>query len=140
MGQKRIEQTNRRKANGQSLIEVMTGFIIFIPLAFLAVDIVGVTTVSQTNEQFAEGLARVCASQQNQTAALRAAQVEAQNFPTNSTIIEVDVDQVSYDLGLGQVTVSTVMQFKLPIPLPGYSVIPLRASAIQPIVAIPAPP
>ena len=129
----------KRNSKGQSLIEVMTGFFVFIPLAFLAVDVVAITTVSQSNEQLAETLARVCASQGNQTAAQRAAEDAVQNFPKNSAITDVSVEQVKYDLGLGQVSVATAMQFKLPIPLPGHAQIPLRATAVQPIVATPAP-
>ena len=121
------------------MVEVMAGFLVFIPLAFLAIDIVGVTSASQTNEQFAESLARVAASQRNQKSAQRAAEDAAQNFQRNSAIIDVTVEQVQHDLGSGQVTVTTSMQFKLPIPMPGYSIITLKANAIQPIVALPAP-
>jgi Flp pilus assembly protein TadG len=129
----------KRDKKGQSLVEVMTGFFVFIPLTFLAVDIVGVTSASQSNEQLAESVARVAASQGNQAAAQHAAEDAVQNFPKNNTITEVNVEQVRYDLGLGQVAVTLGMQFKLPIPLPGYTIITLRANAVQPIVAIPAP-
>ena len=38
---------HRRSNKGQSLVEVMAGFLVFIPLAFLAVDVVGVTSATQ---------------------------------------------------------------------------------------------
>lgn len=121
------------------MVEVMAGFLVFIPLAFLAVDVVGVTSATQTNEQFAESLARVGASQLNQQSAQRAAEDGVQNFPKSAAITEVNLEKVNYDLALGQVSITTAMVFKLPVPLPGYSQMTLRSTAVQPIVATPAP-
>lgn len=132
-------KNGRSSSKGQSLVEVMAGFLVFIPLAFLAVDIVGVTGASQSNEQLSESLARVAASQANQVAAQRAAEDAVQNFQKNAAITDVNVELVRYDQGLGTVSITTAMVFKLPVPMPGYSVMTLRANAVQPIVATPAP-
>jgi Flp pilus assembly protein TadG len=128
-----------RSEKGQSLVEVMAGFMVFIPLAFLAVDVVGVTSASQSNEQLAESLARVAANQGSQAMAQRAAEDAVSNFQTNATITAVTLELVKYDVGLGQVSITTAMNFKLPIPMPGYTTMILRSNAVQPIVATPAP-
>jgi hypothetical protein len=98
-----------------------------------------VTSASQSNEQLAESIARVAANQGSQAMAQRAAEDAAQNYQVNNTITEVTVEQVKYDVGLGQVSITTAMNFKLPIPMPGYTMMVLRSNAIQPIVATPAP-
>jgi Flp pilus assembly protein TadG len=139
MNQTRNGFKQTRTGKGQSLVEVMAGFMVFIPLAFLAVDVVGVTSASQSNEQLAESIARVAANQGSQAMAQRAAEDAAQNYQVNNTITEVTVEQVKYDVGLGQVSITTAMNFKLPIPMPGYSMMVLRSNAVQPIVATPAP-
>jgi Flp pilus assembly protein TadG len=128
-----------RSEKGQSLVEVMAGFMVFIPLAFLAVDVVGVTSASQSNEQLAESLARVAGNQGSQAMAQRAAEDAVSNFQTNPTITAVTLELVKYDVGLGQVSITTAMNFKLPIPMPGYTTMILRSNAVQPIVATPAP-
>ena len=56
----------------------------------------------------------------------------------NNTITEVTVEQVKYDVGLGQVSITTAMNFKLPIPMPGYTMMVLRSNAVtNPLLPLP---
>lgn len=130
---------SQRKTTGQSLVETMAGFFLFIPLVFMAVDVATLCNMAQKNEQFAESIARVAGTQNDKGAAINIARDAATNYQRSSIVEDVAIEEVTYDLGSGQVTVTTVMTVRMPIPFPYLSEITLRAVALQPIVSMPAP-
>jgi Flp pilus assembly protein TadG len=129
----------RRSNKGASLIEAMAGFFIFIPLAFAAVDIAVVANAGQVNEEFAEQLARLCSTVQSKTNAIKACNDVISIYQKPSNVASVNLDNLEFDLGLQEVSITTTMDVMLPIPFPGYSHQPLSAKAMQPIVSFPAP-
>lgn len=129
----------RRRARAQTLIEAITGFAVIIPLALMAIDLTVLVTTSQSNEQWAELAARVAASQSNEQNARLSAEGCLAKAKTSNIVQSVALEGVEYDLGKGQVTIKTKMLVNMPVPFPFLSQVECHASAIQPIVAIPAP-
>ncbi|CAN5237258.1 hypothetical protein BH11CYA1_BH11CYA1_42360 [soil metagenome] len=127
-----------RGANGQTLIEAMVGFIVLIPIALFAVDVVAVMSTAQTNEQWAETAARAAGSCDCETMATNAVKNSLKRFVPTSIISSVELEKMTFDQINGQVTVATVMQINVPIPLPGMNHFEFRASAIQPLLGTPA--
>jgi len=127
-----------RSTRASSLVEAIVGFIVIIPIGLAAVDVATLISTSQTNEQVAEQAARAAACQRSDKGAQKAAEESAQQTPTSNIITNIAVDPVKYDPVKGEVTVSTSMQVKMPIPLPYLNQFDLHASAMQPIVAFPA--
>ena len=131
----------RRKRNrkGQSLVETMAGFFILIPLGLFFFDLVTMMTAGQTNEQWAEIASRAAATQTSEQMALKSAETAISKCTTTSVIQNVQIEAVKFDTQQGQVSVSTVMTVKLPVPFPYFNQVQLRAAAIEPIVSAQAP-
>jgi Flp pilus assembly protein TadG len=117
----------------------MTAFFILIPLGLVGIDLVAFISSTQQNEQLAEMAARAAATQFSQQGAQDAAQDAVQHFQTTSVMSSVSLDQVKFDQNAGTVTVSTLMDVKMPVPFPYFNQVNCRASSLQPIVSTPAP-
>ena len=128
-----------RNTRGQSLIEVMLGLLVIIPIGLAAVDIVVLTQSSQNNEELAETAARAASTKGNEASATNAVQQIVQRVARNNVVQDVQIDDLKYDLGKGMVSVSLLMTVKLPIPFPNFTTVTCRADAVQPIVSTPAP-
>ncbi len=128
----------RRSHSGQTLIEAMFGFVILIPIGLAAVDVVTLMSATQTNEQWAETAARAAGSCSCESMASTMAKKSLSRFKPTNIISSVEMDKVKFDEVNGQVTVSTVMQVNMPIPMPLMNRFECRASAIQPLLATPA--
>lgn len=133
------QRTRLRNRQGQSLIEVMTAFLILIPVGLGGLDLFTYVSVSQQNEQLAETACRAAATKDSEHAALDAAQDACNHVVVSSIIQSANLQQVSFDPASGFVTVTTSMQVKMPVPLPFFSNTTCQANAIQPIVSTPAP-
>ncbi len=128
-----------RRVRAQTLIEAIAGFAVIIPLALMALDLTVLVTTSQSNEQWAELAARSAASQANAQNARLTAESCLAKAKTSNIVQSVALEGVDYDLGKGQVTIKTKMLVNMPVPFPFLSQVECHASAIQPIVATPAP-
>ncbi|MBZ0184779.1 MAG: hypothetical protein K8F91_00905 [Candidatus Obscuribacterales bacterium] len=129
----------RRSQKGQSLVETLAGFLVLIPLALVAVNLVVMLSCSRSNSEWAEQAARAAARRLDMQTASTAAEDAVALCQLNNMITNIVVTSVEYDLGIGQVTVITEMDVKLPVPFPGWSSVQFHNSAVQPIVATPAP-
>lgn len=130
----------RRSRAGASLVETMVGFIIIIPIGLAAIDIVILLSTSQSNEQWAEMAAKAASRRGNEQAALKAAQNAIDQCPRDNVVLNIQVADVNFDIGHGKVTVDTVMDVKLPIPVPFMPPdVQFRANSTQPIVSTRAP-
>lgn len=136
---RRVYARRMRSNRAQSLVEALTGFIILIPLGLAAVDVVAFMSAVDSNEHLAEAAARAAAKAPSQNDAQTIAEDVVKHCTPVWMVQSVMVDDVEYNGGKGVVTVATLMNVKLPIPLPGYTEISCRASSIEPIVFTPAP-
>ncbi|HNB21264.1 MAG TPA: hypothetical protein PKZ32_02540 [Candidatus Melainabacteria bacterium] len=137
---KRItKRSKKRKSRASSLVETLTGFIILIPIGLAAVDVVAFMSAVDSNEHLAEAAARGAAKASDQDKAQTVAEDVVKNCTPVWMVQAVMVDDVDYDASKGLVSVATLMQLKLPIPLPGYTEIKCRANSVEPIVFTPAP-
>ena len=128
-----------RSKSGSSMVETLSGFVVLIPIALAAVDVVAFVSAVDSNEHLAEAAARGAAKASSQDTAQTVAEDVVKHCTPPWMVQSVMVDDVEYDVGKGMVSVATLMQMKLPVPLPGYSEISCRASSIEPIVFTPAP-
>ena len=128
-----------RKKRGQSMIEVMIGLVVIIPIGLAAVDIVTLTNASQNNEELCETASRAAATKGDQQGATKAVQEIIDRVQLNSVIQQVSIQNVTYDLGTGKVTVGLVMTVKVPVPFPYLNTVDCQAISAQPIVSTPAP-
>jgi len=127
-----------KRSRGSVLVEALCGFFIFIPLAFTIADIVVVTNAAQANEEFAEQLARLCATVQTQDNAKAACRDVIRQYQPASNVKSVNLDQLVFDVGSKRVSLTTSMVVALPVPIPGHSTQVVTASVTQPIVSFPA--
>ncbi len=128
----------KRGQKGQSLIEVMIGLIVIIPIGLAAVDLVVLTNASQNNEELCEIAARAASTKGNAAAATNAVQQVIDRVTLTNVVQEVIIDDVQYNLDTGQVNVTLIMRVHVPVPFPNFDTISCRAGAVQPIVSTPA--
>ncbi|MBX3074536.1 hypothetical protein KF913_11445 [Candidatus Obscuribacterales bacterium] len=128
----------RRRSRGQSLIEALVGFMVLIPIGLAAVNVVCLISTSQNNEQWAETAARAAALRIDKSSATKAASDALSDCEHNSIVQNIQMTNLDFNLGTGHVTVSTAMDVKLPVPIPGFSTATCTATSIQPIVSTPA--
>ncbi|CAN5492649.1 hypothetical protein BH10CYA1_BH10CYA1_24230 [soil metagenome] len=133
-----ISKINRRRSRGSVLVEALCGFFIFIPLAFLIVDIVAITNAAQANEEFAEQLARLCATVQTKDNANAACRDVIRQYRPLSNVNWVHLDSLEFDVGLKRVSLATSMEVNLPIAIPGHKTQVVTANVTQPVVSFPA--
>ncbi len=135
-----MRKRRQRRTRGQTLIETLVGFIVLIPIGLFSINVVALVTTSQNNEQLAESAARAASTQRTEIKAKDAATETVTNIFQETNIAQSAlVESIDYNVAAGQVTVTTLMNVKLPVPIPGFSETVCRASSAQPIVSTPAP-
>jgi hypothetical protein len=127
-----------RGERGASLIEAIIGFCILLPLIVFAIDVARVTSMAQANEEFAEQLARLCSSVQNQNNAQKACIDVIAQYQKPANVLSLDLNAVKFDLGLQQVSITTSMDIALPVPMFGQKTHRVTATAMQPVISFPA--
>jgi type II secretory pathway pseudopilin PulG len=127
-----------RSERAFSLIEAVVGLCVIIPLILFAVNVAVITCMAQANEEFAEQLARLCSTVQNQNNAQKACQDVLAQYQRPGNVKDMDITKVVFDQGLQQVTVSTSMDVRLPVPMFGQSSHRLNATVMQPVISMPA--
>ena len=128
----------RPRERGNQLVESMAGLFIFIPLILFATDVAVMFHAAHANEEFAEQLARLCSTVPNQANALRACQDVIRQYQLPPGVTDLNMYNLKFDVGKQEVSLTTAMDIKMPIPFPGYSQVTVTANAAQPIVSIPA--
>ena len=101
-------------------------------------DIAVITNAAQANEEFAEQLARLCATVQTKDNANAACRDVIRQYQPASNVKSVKLDSLNFDVGLRKVSLTTSMVVTLPIAIPGHSTQIVTASVAQPIVSFPA--
>src|SRR5580658_10164143 len=112
--------TNDRK-RGSALIESIVGIsIIFIPLILFASDMAVMFQAAHSNEEFAEQLARLCSTLPDKGNAMNACRDVIKQYELPQNVQDLNLTSLEFDLGKQEVTLSTSMIVKMPIPFPGY--------------------
>ena len=127
-----------RWARGQSIMEVVVGLIVLIPIILLAVDATFLLTANRANQELAHNIARSAANQRSADTAEQAARKTVDEYARTSMIESVTLSEFSFDTTSKIVTAGTLMKVGLPVPIPGISVVQLNAQWAEPIVALPA--
>jgi hypothetical protein len=127
-----------RGRRGASLIEAVVGLCILLPIILFAIDVAMVTSMAQANEEFAEQLARLCSSVQNQNNAQKACLDVIAQYQKPPNVLSLDLNAVKFDLGLQQVSITTSMDVALPVPMFGQKTHRVTATAMQPVISFPA--
>ena len=134
---RRVRAASSRR--GQSLVETIAGLMVLIPLGLFSFDLTIVLMANQTNKEIAENAARAASNQLGVAKATQAAIGAINKATKTANITNITLLDLSYNLGTGNVSVTTEVDVQLPVAFPGVKQINLRYTAIEPIVAIPAP-
>jgi hypothetical protein len=116
----------------------MVGFFIFIPLVLFATDVAVMFQAAHSNEEFAEQLARLCSTLPDKDNAIKACHDVIKQYELPQNVEDLNLTSLEFDLGKQEVTLTTSMIVKMPIPFPGYQHLTVAANVKQPIVSIPA--
>lgn len=136
----RCIEMKKRRSNGNALIESIVGVgIVFVPLVLCAADIAVMFHAAHANEEFAEQLARLCATLPDQANAAKACSDVIRQYHLPPTISNLKFSNLNFDVGSQEVSLTTSMIVTMPVPFPGYDRITVSANAKQPIVSTPVP-
>jgi Flp pilus assembly protein TadG len=120
-------------------VETLAGIMVLIPLGLFSFDLTIVLMANQTNKEIAENAARAASNQLGVAKATQAAIGAINKSVKPANVTNITLLDVNYNLGTGNVSVTTEVDVQLPVAFPGVKQINLRYTAIEPIVAIPAP-
>ena len=107
-----------RTPRATSMMEVMAGALVLIPILLLAVDGAYVLIASKSNQELAESAARIAANKTTKNDAVQAASNAVARFPKTDNMDAVKMEKVDYCLQKRMVTVCVVMDVRMPVPLP----------------------
>ncbi len=143
-----VEYRRRPRTQGQSIVETVVGIIFLIPIVLFLFDVAVLVLASSADDNLAKSACRAAASatdasgQGTAVAAQAAADSICQNFAgANNPIIKKPgsgsfLTSCVFDTVSGQVTVTTTLTCKLPVPFPFLSNVDFVAKAVEPIVSI----
>jgi hypothetical protein len=128
-----------RSNKGTSLIEVLAGMMIIVPIGLCSVDFYTVVIGNQINNRLVEDAARAAANQLGSNNAESAARQTVDGFQFQLPVTSVSMIDFNYNVNSQQVMVGTNLTLNMPVPIMNWSTVTLHATAVEPIVAIPAP-
>ncbi len=125
---------NRAK-RGSGLIEAILAATILVPIALFLLDLTVMIIANSMNDTAAKNAARAAANQPNGTSAHAAAEKALASFQASSIVKSLALSEFDYPpKGIGSVSVVTVMEVKLPVPVPGFAGYTFKAGDVEPIV------
>lgn len=125
---------NRAK-RGSGLIEAILAATILVPIALFLLDLTVMIIANSMNDTAAKNAARAAANQPNGTAAHDAAEKALASFQASTIVKSLALSEFDYPAkGVGSVSVVTVMEVKLPVPVPGFAGYTFKAGDVEPIV------
>jgi hypothetical protein len=130
---------NLRSNRGTSLIEVLAGMMVIVPIGLASIDFYVVIIGNQINNRLVEDAARSAGNQLGSNNAESAARQTVDGFQFQAPVVNVTLSDFNYNVNSQQVLAGTTLTLNLPVPIMQLSSITLHATAIEPIVAIPAP-
>ena len=133
--QERDQAMRSRGKRGSGLIEAILAATILVPIALFLLDLTVMIIANSMNDTAAKNAARAAANQPNGGAAHAAATKALASFQASSIVKSLAISEFDYPAkGVGSVTVVTVMEVKLPVPVPGFTGYTFKAGDVEPIV------
>ena len=134
-----------RRKNGASMVEVIVGLFIIIPMFLCIIDLSAIVVGQIVNDAMAKRAARAAAHQDNAGAAQTAAQSVVAAYEPNGIVTSIAVENIEFDQGKsGKVSVETKTIINIPAPIPIVSIFQngraMHAKATEPIVMLTANP
>lgn len=135
-----MKKTRKKRTKGNALIESIVGIgLVFVPLVLCAADLAVMFHAAHSNEEFAEQLARLCATLPDQANAARACSDVIRQYQLPSHFANLTLSNLSFDVGAQEVSLTTSVMVTMPVPFPGYERVTVSANAKQPILSTPVP-
>jgi len=136
---------SKRTSRGASLIEVLAGLFVLIPLFLMIIDLSAIVLGQITNDALVKRCARAAAHQTTSGAASAAANAVIAAFQGNGIVSNPSIVSLNFDSsGDGIVVVVTKMTITIPAEIPFLPLLQrsrdMRARATEPLVMIPANP
>ncbi len=128
----------RRNRKAQSLVEVLVGSFLLIPIALFGLDLSVLVLANTANDNLVKSAARAAANQASKPEAIAAARQCVSEFKTSPIIVEVKLaDELKFEKQ-DSVVVKTIMTVKVPVGVAGLDILKFEAQAVEPVVALPA--
>jgi len=132
-----------RQSRGQSIIEVLVGGVILVPIVLAIIDLAVVVLGGEICNDLAKQAARAAANAGTQVDAQTAVDNVKSHFTVSGTYSNVTLNLSSYTAAYdGTATVQSSLTITLPVPVPFLNVGPtmgVKSQATEAIVGI-APP
>ncbi len=140
-----MRNRNQSRSRGASLIEVIVGLFLLVPLFLCIIDLSAIVLGQITNDALAKRCARAAAQQKTAGAASGAANAMISAFQGNGIVSAPALISLSFDSGSsGNVVVVTKVNITIPAEVPFVPLLQrsrdMHARATEPIVMLPANP
>ncbi len=141
----RTRRRGSRTNPGASLVEVVAGLFIIIPLFLCIIDLSAIVVGQIVNDALAKRAARAAAQKKTAGDANTAASTIVNTYKINGIVTQARLHSLDFNTdGQGNVVIETRVQINVPAPIP---IVPLfqngrfmHARATEPIVMLPAGP
>jgi len=116
-------------------MEAVMAAIILVPIALALLDLTVMVIANSMNDTAAKNAARAAANQSTGAAAYDAANLTLNTFHASTLVKSIAINDFNYPAqGVGSVSLTTVMEVKLPVPFPGFAGYTFTAKDVEPIV------
>ena len=138
-----MSDRRRRARAGASIVEVMVGLFVIIPLFLCLIDLSAIVLGQITNDALAKRAARAAAHEKTPALASGAAQQIVNSFNVTGIVSEPELISIDFNSNTdGNVHVVTKVLITIPAPVPFVPLLArsreMRAQASEPIVVLPA--
>lgn len=133
-------KTRARGHRAQSIIEVLVGIMVLVPIALALLDLGCVVIAGNIAGNLAKQAARAAGSSTSQALANAALQDTLKQFPASPIIKNPQLQLTTYDTTTAIVTVKANVDVGLPVPLPfinGGGPVKIQTQASEPLVSQP---
>lgn len=134
-----------KRRRGASLVEVIVGLFLLVPLFLCIIDLSAIVLGQITNDALAKRVARAAAHKDNGAAATAAANAIITSFQPTGIVSSPQLVSLSFNAGgAGHVVAETKVVITIPAPVPFVPLLQrsrdMHARATEPIVMLPANP
>lgn len=124
----------RRKSRGTSIVESALAAILLVPIALGILDLIVIVVANSMNDTACKNAARAAANQSEGSLAFNAAKKSLESSKASSIVKSIAFEIFDWQGLDGNVTCSTKMVVRLPIPFPGMQEISFVAKDVEAVV------